>query len=80
MQTQPLSAPRQRATAALTMVAEQYGVSADLAALRAAGDDWRDLAIAMLAEATAALLLDVPPRPGSVERRRHRPTLQMPAP
>jgi len=62
------------------MVAEQYGVSADLAALRAAGDDWRDLAIAMLAEATAALLLDAAVRPGSVERRRHRPTLQMPAP
>ena len=60
---------RTRATDALELVAEQYGTHHDLAALRAAGDDWRDLAIAMLAEATAALLLDIRPRPGSVERR-----------
>lgn len=41
-----------------------------MAAVEGAGGDWRDLAIAMLAEAVAALLLDVPPRPGTVERRK----------
>ena len=60
---------RTRATDALELVAEQYGTHHDLEALRAAGDDWQDEALAQLAEATAALLLDVRPRPGSVERR-----------
>jgi len=50
-------------------VARAYGLHADLEALRAAGDDWEPLAIAMVAEALAALLLDVRPRPGTVARR-----------
>jgi len=50
-------------------VAHQYGVTDDLEALRAAGEDWEPLAIAMLAEAVAALLLDVRPRTGTVARR-----------
>ncbi len=54
------------------MVAEQYGVSADLAALRAAGDDWRDEALAQVAEAVQALLLDLPARPANIERQRRR--------
>jgi len=66
------SAARTRATAALERVAHQYGVSADLEAVRHAERDWEPLAIAMLAEAVAGLLLDVRPRPGSVERKRHR--------
>ncbi len=70
MPTQALSAPHSRVLDALELVAEQYGTHHDLAALRAAGDDWRDLAIAQLAEAVAALVLAVRPRPGSVERRR----------
>jgi hypothetical protein len=50
-----------------------YGTEGDLIALRAAGgDEWESQAIAMLAEAVAALLLDLPARPGSVERKRHR--------
>jgi len=69
MPTQALSAPHSRVLDALELVAEQYGVSANLAAVEGAGGDWRDLAIAMLAEAAAALLLDIRPRPGSVERR-----------
>jgi len=62
-------APRQRATEALEAVAHQYGLRDDMAALERAGDDWRDEALAMLAEAVAALLLDVRPRPGTVARR-----------
>ena len=60
-----LTAPRTRATEALELIAYQYGLSADLEALHRAGDRWEPLAIAMLAEALAALLLDVRPRPGT---------------
>jgi len=69
MPTQALSAPHSRVLDALELVAEQYGTHHDLAAVEGAGGDWRDLAIAMLAEAAAALLLDIRPRPGSVARR-----------
>ena len=44
-------------------------VGDDLAALRRAGDDWEPLAIAMLAERPAALMLDIRPRTGTVARR-----------
>jgi len=50
-------------------VARAYGLRDDLAALEAA-DDWRDVALAMLAEAVQALLLDLPARPAKVERQR----------
>jgi len=70
MATQALSAPRQRAAEALEMIAHQYDLRADMAALERAGDDWQALAVAMLAEAVAALLLDVRPRPGSRMRER----------
>jgi len=60
-----LTAPRQRTVEALELVAAQYGLPADLEALRAAGDDWQDVALVMLAEALAALLLDLPARPGA---------------
>ena len=59
------SAARRRATEALERVARAYGLRDDLEALRAAGDDWEPLAIAMVAEALAAMLLDLPPRPGT---------------
>ena len=51
------TAPRRRAIEALALVSAQYGLPADMSALERAGDDWRDQAIAMLAEAVAALLL-----------------------
>jgi len=60
----------QRTTEALAVIADQYAVSDDLAALRRAEGDWEPLAIAMLAEAVAALLLDVRPRPGTMKRER----------
>ena len=63
------TAARRRTAEALTAVSGQYGLDDDLEALERAGDDWEPLAIAMLAEAVAALLLDVRPRPGTVERR-----------
>ena len=63
-------APRQRTVEALASVARAYGLHADLEALRAAGDDWEPLAIAMVAEALAAMLLDLPPRPGTRMRER----------
>ena len=62
-------APRQRTVEALALVSAQYGLRDDMAALERAGDDWEPLAVAMLAEAVAALLLDVRPRPGTVARR-----------
>jgi len=65
MAAQTLAAPRQRTTEALEAVAHQYALRDDMAALERAGDDWQPLAIAMLAEALAALLLDVRPRPGT---------------
>ena len=70
MLTEAATAARQRATEALDSVARQYGTDGDMATLRAAGDDWRDLALAQLAEAVEALLLDIRPRPGTVMRRR----------
>ncbi len=72
VRTEAPSAPRTRATEALEFVSRQYGTERDLLALRAAGDDWRDEAIAQLAEGLATLLLDLPARPANVERRRHR--------
>jgi hypothetical protein len=71
MVSEARTAPRRRATEALESVAHQYDLRADMAALERAGDDWWDEAIAQLAEGLAALLLDVPSRPGSVERKRH---------
>ena len=68
--THTLAAPRQRATEALEVVADQYALSADMEALHRAEDRWEPLAIAMLAEAVAALLLDVRPRPGTMKRER----------
>jgi len=65
-----LTAPRTRATEALELIAYQYGLSADLEALHRAGDRWEPLAIAMLAEAVAGLLLELPPRPGTMKRER----------
>jgi len=64
------SAARTRATDALEHVARHYGTHGDLKALTAAGDDWCDEAIAQLAEAVQALLLDLPARPAKVERER----------
>ena len=69
MAVQTPSAPRQRTREALEVVADQYALRDDLEALGRAGDDWRDVALAMACEALAALLLDVRPRPGTVARR-----------
>jgi hypothetical protein len=63
------TAPRSRATEALQVVADQYGIRGDIEALRLAGDDWRDEALAQLAEAVAALLLEVRPRTGAAVRK-----------
>ncbi len=64
------TAPRQRATEALEGVSRQYGLQSDFERLKAAGDGWHDLAVAMLAEAVEVLLLDLPVRPGGVKRKR----------
>jgi hypothetical protein len=63
------AAPRSRALDALQVVARQYGLRDDVEALRLAGDDWRDEAIAMLAEGLAALLIEVRPRTGAAVRK-----------
>jgi len=65
-----LSAPRQRATEALGMIAAVYGLEGYPAALSRADDGWQAEAVAQLAEAVAARLLDVPPRPGARMRER----------
>jgi len=70
MASPTLSAPRQRATEALDLIAHHHALSADLDALHRAGDRWEPLAIAQLAEAVAGLLLDVRPRPGTMKRER----------
>ncbi len=62
--TTALTAPRQRAAEALALLADQYGTPDALAALKAAGDDWRDEAIAQVCEAVSAILLDLRPRTG----------------
>ena len=61
---------RTRATEVLGMIAAVYGTPAYPGALSRADDDWRDEALAQLAEAVAGLLLDIRPRPGSVARER----------
>lgn len=69
MPTDTKSGARGRATDALERVALEYGTSDNLATLARAGDGWQIEAIAQLAEAVAALLLDVTPRRGTVRRR-----------
>ena len=49
--------PKQCTLEALAIVAESYGVGQDLDALEAAGN-WQPGAVAMLAEALAALVID----------------------
>ena len=61
---------RARATEALGMIAAVYGTPAYPGALARADDDWRDEALAQLAEALAALLLDLPPQTSVRQRRR----------
>jgi hypothetical protein len=63
------TAARSRATEALQVVAHQYGLRGDIEALRLAGDDWRDEALAQLAEAVAALLIEIRPRIGAGARK-----------
>ncbi len=64
--------PHTRALEALEPVSEPTARKADLATLRAADSEWESHAIALLAEAVAALPLDLPGRPANVERRRQR--------
>ena len=61
---------RTRVLEALAAIAGTYGLVGYPGALARADDGWEAEAIAQLAEALAALLLDLRPRPGSVERRR----------
>jgi len=68
-----LTAPRTRATEALGMIAAVYGTPAYPGALARSDDDWQSEAVAQLAEAVAALLLDLPPRPGTRMRGREQP-------
>jgi hypothetical protein len=63
------TAPRSRVQDALEVVANHYGTRPDLEALRASGDDWRDEALAQLAEAVAALLIEIRPRIGAGARK-----------
>jgi len=52
---------------------EVKALPTDLEALRRDGPDWEPLAIAMVAEALAAMLLDLPPRPGTRMRLAKQP-------
>jgi hypothetical protein len=49
--------PKQRTLEALEIISETYGVGQDLDALQAAGN-WQPSALAMLAEAVAAILIE----------------------
>jgi hypothetical protein len=69
MLTDTPTAPRSRVLDALETVAHHYGTGADLEALRTAGDAWRDEAVAQLAEAVAALLIEIRPRTGAAMRK-----------
>jgi hypothetical protein len=60
--------PRQRCVEALETLGREFGVSEDVRAVERA-EDWRDEAIAMLAEGLAALLIEVRPRTGAAMRK-----------
>jgi hypothetical protein len=64
--------PRQRALEALETVGREFGVSEHVRAVEAA-QDWEPLAVAMLAEGLAALLIEIRPRTGVAGRKGARP-------
>jgi hypothetical protein len=68
MHAETPTAPRSRAAETLQVVADQYGTRGDLEALRLAGDDWCDEALAQIVEGLAALLIEVRPRTGAAVR------------
>jgi hypothetical protein len=60
--------PRQRCVEALETLGREFGVSQDVRAVERA-EDWQSPAIVMLAEAVAALLIEVRPRTGAAVRK-----------
>jgi hypothetical protein len=63
--------PRQRCVEALETLGREFGVSEDVRAVEHA-DDWRDEALAQLAEAVAALLIEIKPKTGAATLGRRR--------
>ncbi len=65
-----LTAPHSRVLDALTIIGAHYGVSEQVETVRRAEDGWQDEALAALAEATAALLIEVKPAATKTQRGR----------
>jgi hypothetical protein len=65
-----LTAPRQRALDALDVLASEFGLPGQREAVEQAGDGWRDEVLAAVAEAVAALLIEIRPRTGAAMRER----------
>jgi hypothetical protein len=64
----PPETPYGRVVDALAIIAQHYGQPGPSRALRNAGAEWRDEVLAQLAEAVAALLIEVRPQATRSER------------
>jgi hypothetical protein len=60
--------PRRRALEALESLGREYGVADHVRAVERA-EDWQAEAVAMLAEAVAALLIEIRPKTGAAARK-----------